>query len=298
MSGNSVLAWIGGFFLVVIGLGQFGAIGGIGSLVLIAIALGIVQNRSKPAHPPGQPVSRRAAELLGFQPAPSAGAISAEPDRDRGGFEFVGYEATDLPIVVEAQITYRDSKGDVTFRTITTKSLAEMQGGIWHIHARCHTANASRTFRADRISEFTDLVTGEIVADIPAYLKASYAGSPQGIIDTVMDEMNDEFGILIFIARADGNVRQQDYGTITEYLRGRRPRQVLDADLIKGTIKVCRQDQAGFRKNIKAVKTALNPDQRSDLLTAIGDIVSRRKSAPFGQAALALAKKALETSDI
>lgn len=60
------------------------------------------------------------------------------------------------------QFTYEDSKGDVTFRTVTVHSVAGN-----NLKGECHDRNAQRTFRLDRIiGDVVDTATGEVLKPI------------------------------------------------------------------------------------------------------------------------------------
>jgi len=67
------------------------------------------------------------------------------------------------------QFTYEDSKGDVTFRTVTVHSVAGN-----NLKGECHDRHAQRTFRLDRIiGDVVDTGTGEVLK--PLSLRRHFA---------------------------------------------------------------------------------------------------------------------------
>jgi predicted DNA-binding transcriptional regulator YafY len=64
-------------------------------------------------------------------------------------------------------IDYVDANGEASRRTIVPLVIAgSFAGGrldVLYIEARCLTANATRTFRIDRIQELSDAATGEVL---------------------------------------------------------------------------------------------------------------------------------------
>jgi predicted DNA-binding transcriptional regulator YafY len=63
-------------------------------------------------------------------------------------------------------IEYRDEAGNASTRTIEPLCLV-FWGSVWTLGAWCRTRGAFRTFRADRIQQFTP--TGEAASSDPAY---------------------------------------------------------------------------------------------------------------------------------
>ncbi|WP_156177613.1 hypothetical protein [Pseudomonas sp. CCOS 191] len=60
----------------------------------------------------------------------------------------------------EIAFTYEGSIGEVSYRTVTVHSITNT-----HIKGKCHTRQAQRTFRVDRIvGDLTDCGTGEIMS--------------------------------------------------------------------------------------------------------------------------------------
>ena len=68
---------------------------------------------------------------------------------------------------LELEITYEDSKGDLTVRNISVSSYSESTGKVL---AWCYLRNDQRSFFTDRMIEAIDTSTGESIEDIDAYL--------------------------------------------------------------------------------------------------------------------------------
>ena len=105
----------------------------------------------KPAHPAGNAIS------MSFDRADGTGAMIATLD-------------------------YTDAQGRQTRRNVTLHSGRIEEDGRFYINGYCHSAEAYRTFRADRISRMIDADTGEIITDgdTDAALKAVIKAAQKG----------------------------------------------------------------------------------------------------------------------
>lgn len=109
-----------------------------------------------------------------------------------------------LPAVIF--IEYRNSKGELSARTVTLRSIWTTQG-VLYCGGICHLRNALRTFRVDRIAELICLATGEVPDDPARWLKehAQFQGElPKAQTSRALRVCRDELAVLAFIANADG----------------------------------------------------------------------------------------------
>jgi len=111
-----------------------------------------------------------------------------------------------LPVKATLRLTYEDAKGKKSERTVDVRQFGAY-GPTTLVIGRCHMRNATRTFRADRIERCVDEETGEVVSDVGAYLRAKYETSPESTKDKLLDEEYDTLRILLYVGKADGQLR-------------------------------------------------------------------------------------------
>lgn len=72
------------------------------------------------------------------------------------------------------------------------------------IYAYCYVRLAGRTFIASRISRCVDVRTGEVIANIPAFLMSEYEHSRYGRIEALRESHSDEIAALVYVSKIDG----------------------------------------------------------------------------------------------
>lgn len=120
------------------------------------------------------------------------------------------------PKDVSAKFTfdYRDAAGVRTTRTVLVKRFGQYNGQTY-ICGHCELAQAWRTFRADRIIDCVDEATGEFV-DATERLESIYAASPERAKDALREAEYDVLRILLYVGKADGQLRAPEKRVIRE----------------------------------------------------------------------------------
>lgn len=146
-------------------------------------------------------------------------STSEQDSDDRDAWEGSFWEAED-PWPVEAHISfdYTDANGRQSHRVVSVRS-AGGWGDTHIIIGHCHTRNATRTFRLDRIASCRNARTGEPIPDLFAYLHAIYDASPERAIERLRSEHWDVLKVLLYIAKADGFVRKAERALIHQTAR-------------------------------------------------------------------------------
>lgn len=140
-----------------------------------------------------------------------------EEDKDawEGGF----WEASEpRPLKARLQFDYTDGEGNKTSRSVVVREFDNMlYSGILLGH--CEMRNANRTFRFDRIQNCVDLDTGEAISDVRTFLNEKYENSPERSVDLLVSDYLDVLKVLYFIAKADGQYRQDEKEVISSFIR-------------------------------------------------------------------------------
>lgn len=115
-------------------------------------------------------------------------------------------------------IDYEDGTGQKTKRVIDVKQYGSAYYGNI-IMGYCQMRNAHRTFRVDRIKHCVDVDTGEIVNDVLAHIHEKYLESPKFQRDKLLENEYDTLRILLYIGKADGQLRREEKVIIRETCR-------------------------------------------------------------------------------
>lgn len=144
---------------------------------------------------------------------------SPDSDDDRDNWEGSFWEVQQpFPAKATLRIEYEDGAGKGTERVVDVRQFGtDVTGNILIGH--CRMRNATRTFRTDRIKRCIDEETGEIVSDVFAYLREKYDSSPERTRDTLYEEEYDTLRVLLYVGKADGQLRAPEKAIIRETCR-------------------------------------------------------------------------------
>ena len=130
-----------------------------------------------------------------------------ELDIDKDNWEGSFWEVQEpFPVKASLRINYEDGAGKATERVVDIRQFgSDLYGNL--LIGRCRLRNATRTFLTDRIKKCIDEETGEIVEEVFAYLRAKYESSPECTLDKLYEEEYDTLRILLYVGKADGQLR-------------------------------------------------------------------------------------------
>jgi hypothetical protein len=77
--------------------------------------------------------------------------------------------APSIAVHADVILHYRDSHGQISDRLVTVQHI---DGATGTLHGYCHMRHMPRAFRLDRVVTAADPETGEVIADLPAWLAA------------------------------------------------------------------------------------------------------------------------------
>lgn len=118
-------------------------------------------------------------------------------------------------------LLYRDLEGRVTGRCVTFHRCSS-EGGDLRIYAYCHLRKAPRMFRASRITEITDLTTGEIHDDPRGFLAThpvlATAGNLACDEQLAIKRCRPELVILTVVGSADGHFHEDEQTEVVKHV--------------------------------------------------------------------------------
>ena len=125
--------------------------------------------------------------------------ITETDDHDDDMAEF--WSEYGMPAEALLRLTYEDSSGQVTERLFDTRLFTE-PGSTFSILGHCHTRNAERTLRIDRITHCVDEHTGKTVDDVYEYLFDLYRQTPIFSLDNLVAEHGDTLRAIAYVLGA------------------------------------------------------------------------------------------------
>jgi hypothetical protein len=150
----------------------------------------------------------------------NANASSSErygaPGSDKDDWEGSFWEVSQpIPARARLRLDYTDGSGNKTTRNVDVRQFGNM-GPYALLIAHCHMRDATRTFRTDRIRTCVDVETGEVVSDVTAFLQGKYESSPERAKELFLEAEFDVLRILLFVGKADGQLRAAEKAVIRE----------------------------------------------------------------------------------
>jgi len=225
--------------------------------------------------------------------APQDESIEGGEDEKDNWERFDFYNAKMLPAKGRYRICYEDQRGLKTERDIEVKRVHE-NAGMYAIDAHCLLRNAHRSFLGERIQKAINLDSGEIVENLPKDAMANYSDSGEGRALAAIDKEWMGIAVLVFVCRADGQMRKEERNIVAEYLKRRCTDMPLDDMELDSAIKsIGEPDHQEFKRIIRDLKTACEHERLTDLLNCAKLIVGTQKTiAPMERAALEILTEA------
>lgn len=220
--------------------------------------------------------------------------IEVEGDEKDNWEQFDFYRAKMLPAKGRYRINYEDQRGLKTERDIEVKRVHECEGK-YAIDAHCLLRNAHRSFLGERIEKAVNLDSGEIVEDLARDAIAQYGDSGEGRALSAIDKEWMGVAVLVFVCRADGQMRKAERTIVAEYLKRHCTDVLLDEAELDSAIKALGEpDHKEFKRIIRDLKAAGDRDRLTDLLDCAKRIVETQKTvAPMEKAALEILEEAV-----
>jgi len=139
-----------------------------------------------------------------------------EPDDDSDAWEGSFWEVqAPVPAKARLKFNYVDGNGRKSQRTVDVRQFGSY-GPATLLIGHCLMRDATRTFRTDRMSRCVDAETGEVVMDVAGYLKKKYEESPERSRDTLLEDEFDTLRVLLYVGKADGQLRAAEKAIIRE----------------------------------------------------------------------------------
>jgi hypothetical protein len=113
-----------------------------------------------------------------------------------------------MPAVTTLRFTYEDGAGKRSERLVDVKLFAESAWGPQLI-GHCHTRNATRTFKVDRIKNCVDETSNTNVEDVYDHLCELYEKTPEYSYEGVLEKSQDMLRALLYIMEYSGHQEHQ-----------------------------------------------------------------------------------------
>ena len=206
-----------------------------------------------------------------------------ESDLEYGQYgEYVAFErsgSAESNTILE--IEYVDRNGVKSERRIRVRRVsfnADVSNA--GIHAYCYVRQAGRTFIASRISRCVDIRTGEVIANIPAFLMSEYKHSKYGRIEALRESHSDEIAALVYLSKIDGRSTKAEKEAIAIYLQNSfdcsgLSREDIIEDLTNETVLSLTQ----FQRCVGRLSRQANLN-RDAFMGAVKSIIGSSKSPP------------------
>jgi TM2 domain-containing membrane protein YozV/uncharacterized tellurite resistance protein B-like protein len=192
-----------------------------------------------------------------------------------------------------AHINYTDASGQKSERRITLHSICSTYGNDYMIQAYCHEREAERSFKLSRISQITDMETGEFFTNPQKYFLDRFQDTPIGKITKCFQKLESEILVLTFISRADGFLRKKERQIIMNFILNNYEYE-LDNNILEDEIRKTYCESSEFRKSLKKIKE-FPILKREEIFKLSIDIVNTDKSPdPMELGAIELIRQELE----
>lgn len=175
---------------------------------------------------------------------------------------------------IPVTIHYRDSKGNITNRTVIVKEFDGL-----YMSGYCDKSKGYRTFRADRIIDAADGNTGELINDLNTFFEKIYDGSPASKLDELYSDHYDLLRVLIYVVKADGQYTAKEKVVVRYLLRSVVNDDAIDDKQIDKMMSYV--DTPTLHSFKIAVGKIANSEQKESyaLVKTIEDIIATQKTA-------------------
>jgi len=181
-----------------------------------------------------------------------------------------------FPVKATLRIKYEDGAGKQTERTVDVRQFGTDGSGNLLI-GHCHLRNATRTFRPERIKKCEDKESGETIEDVYAYLRGKYEKSPEHTRDKLYEEEYDTLRVLLYIGKADGQLRAAEKTIIRNTCRALAKDSRITDDLIDELFSALDVPTLQAFK-LAAGRLANKPtDERSIVMKAAKEMIATQK---------------------
>lgn len=136
------------------------------------------------------------------------------------------------PCEASIEIEYIDAAGLKTTRAVDVQ-YCSFNGDSSMFKGLCYLRNAQRMFKFSRVQSAVDLETGEVVRDLENFLRVKYEASPYAALTMVFDQYMDNLRALLYVGKADGQLRQGERGVIYDFIRDLASNKEIPADTIR-----------------------------------------------------------------
>lgn len=222
--------------------------------------------------------------------------VHRDPEKDAVARDWAATEhgpAFDTGLAsINLRISYRDGDGTETERDVIVQRYRYgTDGGT--LSAFCQLRNERRTFLFHRITRAIDPATGDDIRELGKWLDATYASSPQGKAQGIIDTHLSALLALLYVARADGAFRAKEREIVLAFLE-LQDVALDDADVVVGLMPKWTEPSAvGFGKLLTSLAVKPEPYRIEVLDAALRMVASDKSRYPQEDRALKRMQAAL-----
>lgn len=171
-------------------------------------------------------------------------------------------------------ICYEDFGGEITQRGVSVTDFDEEQ-----MDGFCHLREQRRTFRYDRVLSCVNANTGEVVSNINEHLMSHYKQTLRYTLDLLYRNHPDALKLLLYVAKADGQVRAPELKVIAGFLKVLTRDFRIDETAARELLYAFDAPSLhGFKVSAGKVASRGNPSTTRSLLLACRAIVNNGKT--------------------
>lgn len=198
------------------------------------------------------------------------------PTLDPGSKTIAG-EAPNHALPAELFIRYEDVNGQVSLRSITLRGVSQDNEGAVLLRCFCHMRGEPRIFRAGRILEAIDSVTGNMWDPPTGFLhywgEAKLENAPtDGTLEALKDARHGAI-VLTFLAQCDGRQDISETEIIIEYILHHGYKHEIDPERLAQFLARLKPDNAAFVESAEALAGGKAETSLEDVLMYAGRLI-------------------------
>lgn len=118
---------------------------------------------------------------------------------------------------VRLKMIYQKTNGNIHERDYDVQRFQRGRDG-YSMYGYCHLRRAARSLVTAGVIKCTDRESGEIIDNLPAYLEAKYAETPDARYDATVEKYWRSMKILFYFAKADGAMRAKERAILVDFI--------------------------------------------------------------------------------
>lgn len=184
-------------------------------LTIVIIGYILVTNPKKP--PTNSSLNNNVAlEVKITTEAQTPSRFNETEDTETIELYYFPVESTPRKINAQVKLAYVSTSGEKTERIVDVRAFYRGENGCL-FGGFDHLRKAYRKLSSKCVKEAVDIETGEFISDIFAFFESKYIESPDYLYDYIFTKHGKEIYIFLYLACADGALREAERKIIANY---------------------------------------------------------------------------------